>query len=69
MTQFEPNKYEIEALYIINGDLPMKGGAAFNASVEFLQEAGFVTRGLNWNITEKGRKYLNEHSWNGSVNL
>lgn len=56
--EFVPNEHEIEVLEALNGDRPPpKWGAWVGACLEFLSEAGYVTR-TNYAITEKGKAFL-----------
>lgn len=52
-----PTEHEIEALRMLNGDVPMQGGAWLNACCEFLQEGGYVTR-MPYRGTDKGKQFL-----------
>ena len=55
---FEPTEHEIRVLRMLNGEGEEKWGAWVVACLEFLQSAGFCTRGPNYRITDKGRDYL-----------
>jgi hypothetical protein len=55
-----PNEYEIRVLKALNGDTQEKWGAWFGACVEFLQGGGFVTRGQDWKLTQKGKDFLRD---------
>lgn len=55
---FEPNEYEIRVLRMLNGEGEEEWGAWVGACLEFLQGAGFCTRGPNYRITDKGCDYL-----------
>lgn len=51
---------EIEVLRMMSGEAEGRWGAAVSASLEFLQEFGYCTRGPNYQITDAGRKALHE---------
>lgn len=67
MTEFIPTKHEIEVMLMIDGALPLQGGAWFNAAVGFLQQADYVTK--SWThlaLTAKGRKYIDDYRSQGT---
>lgn len=59
MTEFKVNEYEIKALRMLAGEIPIQGGAWLNACCEFLEEAGFVTR-IPYQPTQRGLDFLKE---------
>lgn len=53
--------YDFEVLRAMAGERTMPlWGAALSITLEFLAGTGFVTRGPNYQITDKGRKYLDD---------
>lgn len=64
----KPNHYELDVLRILMGEKPQTfdenevGGTAFRAALEFCADFGWVTRGLNPKITEKGKEVYYEYT-------
>lgn len=59
---FTPTAFEVEVMRGLQpGGKALPWGAAVGASLEFLQGAGYVTRGLKPRLTEKAEAYLKEH--------
>ena len=55
---FTPNEYEIEVLRMLNGERELPWGSWVGACIEFLSEAGYVTKRPPYSITERGRAFL-----------
>lgn len=52
------NDYEVEVIMRMHYGVPQNSGAALNASLDYLQEAGYLTRGTDMQLTPRGRSYI-----------
>lgn len=58
MKQYEITPLEIEVLEMLAGEREFKWGSWVGAALEFLSEAGLVTRGPRYQITVEGARVL-----------
>ena len=58
-------EHEIRVLKMADGSEPFVWGAWVGACLGFLAGGGYLTRGPNYNITQKGREFLDSHKTEG----
>lgn len=56
--KFDLTENEVRAMEVLAGDREEPWGAWLGACIEFLQEAGLVTRGANWELTPMGQLWM-----------